>query len=61
MPFRYNVWDFVAYVMDFISISSMICSFLRKQGTMGKAWKWSLWATVMKTVNRVKIKQSNKA
>lgn len=61
MPFRYNVWDFVASVMDFISISSMICSFLRKQGTTGKAWKWSLWATVMKTVNRVKIKQSNKA
>ena len=60
-PFRYNVWDFVAAVVAFIFISSMICSFLRKQGTMGKAWKWSLWATVMKSVNRVKIKQSNKA
>ena len=60
-PFRYNVWDFVAAVVAFNFISSMICSFLRKQGTMGKAWKWSLWATVMKSVNRVKIKQSNKA
>ena len=60
MPFGYNVRDFVA-VMAFVFICSMICSFLRKQGTMGKAWKRPLWATVMKTVNRVKIKQSNKA